>query len=123
MSGGMQLKVIAALVLALGSACAQAKPVGFLTGNDLMRQLVAHQRDASSSRIDVDTAAAMHVVGYTKAIYDNLQGFELICPAGEVTGGQLVSITKNWMDKHPKEWDTNASMLIGLALSDAFPCK
>ncbi len=59
------------------------------------------------------------IMGYTA--HGTVRGY---CPP--VTGVTVArgrAIVEQWLRDHPERLDTDAGILAGLALSEAFPCK
>ena len=59
------------------------------------------------------------IMGYTA--HGTVRGY---CPpATGVSVARGRAIIETWLRDHPERLDTDASILAGLALSEAFPCK
>ena len=61
-------------------------------------------------------------LGYVSAVADSFRGAG-ICPADNVTYGQLAAITLKYLRNNPEEWNQDGSVLVYTSLSRVFPCK
>jgi hypothetical protein len=117
------MKIIVALCLAcLLDITLGVGHAGATTGKELYESCVA--KSAQSAR-GVDCAAYIHgfvdgmIMGYTA--HGTNRGY---CPpvAGiSVAHGRAIS--EKWLRDHPERLNTDAGILAGLALSEAFPCR
>jgi hypothetical protein len=83
----------------------------FKTGNKLYEQIT------SSSQME-----QMNAVGYVMGVSDTLQ-WALVCAPSTVTAGQLVDMTKLYIERVPARRHLAADMLIMEVLRAAWPCK
>lgn len=90
------------------------------TGKELYQSCIAKNADGK-----LDCATYLHgfidgmIMGYTA--HGTVRGY---CPP--VTGVPVArgrAIVEQWLRDHPERLDTDAGILTGLALSEAFPCK
>lgn len=112
--------------VALGFACLlgialQTREAAATSGKELYESCLA--RSAKSAR-GVDCAAYIHgfidgmIMGYTA--HGTARGY---CPP--VTGVSVAhgrAIIEKWLRDHPERLNTDAGILAGLALSEAYPC-
>lgn len=61
-------------------------------------------------------------LGYVAGVSDTLGGVAFCIPGG-VTRGQMMHVVLNYLDANPEQWQYGSPMMIGRALSKAFPCK
>ncbi|KAF1049316.1 Rap1a/Tai family immunity protein [Xylophilus sp.] len=113
----MLKKLAATLLIAL---CASSASADFLDGTQLLRALRDPQAlpfaDGYIAGV-VDRSRAV-----TRLSNNTPDGLCFNLP-GEVTVAQLTSVVSQWLDGHPQERRYNASGLVRVALSEAFPCK
>ncbi len=90
------------------------------TGKELYESCITKNTDRK-----LDCMAYLHgfidgmIMGYTA--HGTVRGY---CPP--VTGVTVArgrAIVEQWLRDHPERLDTDAGILAGLALSEAFPCK
>jgi hypothetical protein len=102
------MKTIPVLFSLLLSCSVQAQ---FKTGNKLYEQIT------SSSQME-----QMNAVGYVMGVSDTLQ-WALVCAPSTVNAGQLVDMTKLYIERMPARRHLAADMLIMEVLRAAWPCK
>ncbi len=114
-------------IFVLGFACllgiaVQAEQAAATSGKQLYKSCLA--KSAKSTRSS-DCAAYIHgfidgmIMGYTA--HGTSRGY---CPP--VTGVSVAhgrAIVEKWLRDHPERLNTDAGILAGLALSEAYPCK
>ena len=83
----------------------------YYTGENLITDI------RSSSSID-----RMVAMGYIYGVVDVYFTSCQIIFAG-VSGNQLVQITKNYLEKHPENWNYTGESEVYLAISEKYPCK
>lgn len=79
-----------------------------------------HKKCQSVNDVDVVVCLA-----YVTGVVDTLTMTEnrYVCvPPKSVTGGQLRDIVTKWLEDNPADRHLNASALVMLALTEAFPC-
>ena len=93
------------------------------TGNDYYENCrsLATRQDANDSNIYNQAVCQ----GYTLGVWDSLGLFEkdTICVPLNVTLGQVVDISYDWLKRHPERRQNHAMTAIANALANAFPCK
>jgi hypothetical protein len=68
-------------------------------------------------------AAAATGLGYLQGVVDALNQMDLTCmPKTSVTVGQIERIVHKYLVNHPEGLHRGASVLVYLALDEAFPC-
>ena len=77
-------------------------------------------RNANEEDLERDVAIAM-AFGYIKGVVDSFDG-QFFCPAQSITVGQLSQTVLNYLSKHPEYWHKNASVSVGIAVSEQWPC-
>lgn len=92
-------------------ACCVALPAvaQFKSGNMLLRQ------------IDGDFGEQMNAIGYVSGVADALQG-AVVCAPHTVTAGQLVDMTRLYLERTPARRHLAADLLISEVLRAAWPC-
>lgn len=114
-------------IFVLGLAClvgvaSQSRPAAATSGKELYESCLAKSAKAAHG---VDCAAYIHgfidgmIMGYTA--HGTSRGY---CPP--VTGVSVAqgrAIVEKWLRDHPERLSSDAGILAGLALSEAYPCK
>ena len=88
------------------ASCAQAQ---FKTGNKLLQQFGG------------EFGEQMNAIGYVTGVADTLQG-AVVCAPQTVNAGQLVDMTKLYLEKSPAQRHRPADMLIHDMLTAMWPC-
>jgi hypothetical protein len=83
----------------------------FKTGNKLYEQIT------SSSQME-----QMNAIGYVMGVSDALQ-WALVCAPSTVNAGQMVDMTRLYIERVPARRHLAADMLIMEVLRAAWPCK
>jgi len=83
----------------------------FKTGNKLYEQIT------SSSQMD-----QMNAIGYVTGVADTLQ-LALVCAPASINAGQLLDMTKQYLERVPARRHLAADSLILEVLRAAWPCK
>jgi hypothetical protein len=99
-------KMIGALLLAPMFAHAS----GFVTGNDLLRNM---NSESIGNR--------MHALGFVIGVHDTLSD-EVICAPNGVTAGQLRDVVKKKLTENPEVRDMGAAVLVMVTLAGTYPC-
>jgi hypothetical protein len=113
-----RLIILAAALIALP---AQAQ---FYTGNDLaewMRGFEKVQEDRNPDNEDYINSSRF--VSYIAGIADFIVLSEEICYGEEMRLGQAGSVVAKYLKDNPEDWGTAGSILVTLALAEAFPCE
>lgn len=114
------LVIISALMISNGS---HAFASGINSGNDFFEicRALAERQNANETNV-IDQA---YCQGFTKGAWDSVTMFEkgTICTPLNVTLGQVVDISYNWLKNHPERRQNSAISAISNALLHAFPCK
>lgn len=92
--------------LMMAASCAQAQ---FKTGNKLLQQLNGEFGDQ------------MNAIGYVVGVADTLQN-AVVCAPQTINAGQLVDMTKLYLEKMPAQRHLAADMLIHDMLKSMWPC-
>jgi hypothetical protein len=125
--------IMALIFLGVNSAPAIAS---FKSGNELFANCQAP--DIGNIRMP-DYESDGICIGYIMGVADSISGREIYtakvegAPGGiavqsracfreSVTVGQIRDVVIKWMQNHPQLRDVSADTLVGLALSQAFPC-
>jgi hypothetical protein len=87
----------------------------FETGNELA--------DVCNVRADDQRRFNDACSGYIAGASDVLNSQGTICTPKEITVHQTVDVILNYIREHPAQRNMAATMLIGDALGQAFPCK
>lgn len=102
-------------VIALAAAAALAPSLAsasYLTGNDMLNRLRSRE-----SVVDRSMAT-----GYAIGIYDAYSQVTH-CPPDNVTVGQLVDMTIDWLERNAKTRHEPASTHLMVMLMTTWPCK
>ncbi|PWT88227.1 MAG: hypothetical protein C5B54_10945 [Acidobacteria bacterium] len=94
-----------------------------ISGNQMMKFVGAYQqtRNPTSTPPLQVTTDSYFFMGYVEgATFANMEG---VCVPRKTTLGQLYSIVADFFNKHPAQWNDNASSLVALAVKGAFPCS
>jgi hypothetical protein len=94
-------------VLLAASLSAQAE---FFTGNTLYSRMIS-----------TDTIEKIMALGFVAGVHDATEG-NLHCSGPTVTTGQVRDVVKMFLEKNPSTRDMSATLLVTVALSEAFPC-
>lgn len=81
----------------------------FKSGNKLLQQM------------DGDFGDQMNAIGYVAGVADTLQG-AVVCAPQSVTAGQLVDMTKVYLERTPARRHLAADVLIHDLLKAMWPC-
>lgn len=96
--------------LILAACCAVLPAVAqFKDGNMLLRQ------------IGGDFGEQMNAIGYVSGVADALQG-AVICAPSTVTAGQVLDMTKLYLERVPARRHLAADVLISEVLRATWPC-
>jgi len=111
----MKLHIISCIATLLG--CLSFSSPRADTGNELYHRCQ-----------EPDTANKGLCNGYIIGAWEALDAYLLtdklrICARTHVTKGQIIAVTLKWIEQHPELRDVNASLIVGRAMSDAFPCQ
>ena len=113
------MKRIIALALVICAFTVMARPAGgdFYTGNDL-HEWCGSARDQG------------RCLGYVGGAYDahqmhlnNRQDKKRLCVPGAVSPQQIVNVVKQYLVEHSEKRHFMASMIVGLAAAEAWPCR
>ena len=109
------------LTLAAGLTASGVASAGFETGNKLYDSCTAEKGATGYS-----TYLGL-CVGYITAIADSMDCKRTVgdltwMPDEGVTAGQLMKVVVKWLDNNPQYLNYNASSVVAIALSEAFPC-
>ena len=94
-------------LLATASFAAQAE---FKTGNKLYQQITGNHGEY------------MNAIGYVTGVADALNG-AIACPPESVTAGQLMDMTKLYLENYPSTRHLSADAIISRIMSVTWPCK
>lgn len=83
----------------------------FFTGNTL------YSRMLSDNSIEKTMA-----LGFVAGVHDATEG-EIHCSGATVTTGQVRDVVKLFLEKSPSIRDMAATLLVSMALNEAFSCK
>ena len=62
--------------------------------------------------------------GYCRGIVEGVgQASPLVCPTDGVITGQMIRVVVKFMQDHPERLNLRGTMLVNIALSEAFPCS
>lgn len=100
------------LVLCASPALAQSKLSDVKKGSDLFASCQSSASEAQKS----------YLAGFVMGAADASVGKHL-CPKDPVSTQQLVDAYCKYLDSHPKNRNRPGGLLLGLALSEAWPCK
>jgi len=109
------------IVAALAVLPMQAQAV-FTTGNDLLAQMRAWEKFATSQSAANAYEAGVYD-GYVIAAADANEAVDVICIPEKATRGQVWASVARWLKAHPTELHKDAIGLVGAALKQAFPCE
>jgi hypothetical protein len=109
------------LVVTLVVPPMQAQAV-FTTGNDLVAQMRAWEKFATS-QAEANAYQAGIYDGYVIAAADANEAVDVICIPDKTTRGQVWASVAGWLKSHPTELHKDAIGLVGAALKQAFPCE
>jgi hypothetical protein len=98
------------LILAAWAAVLPAQ-AQFKTGNKLYEQIT------SSSQME-----QMNAIGYVTGVADTLQ-WAVVCAPSSINAGQLVDMTKLYLERSPARRHLAADALILELLRATWPCK
>jgi len=82
----------------------------FFTGNKLYAYMLS---DNSAER--------SMAIGFVTGMHDAIEG-DVHCSGAEVTTGQIRDVVKKYLEKNPSIRDMGSSLLVSMALAEAFPC-
>jgi hypothetical protein len=91
------------------------------TGKELYQSCLAGDKSAETEFCSAYVHGFIDgmIMGYTA--HGTVRGY---CPpVSGVSAAQGRAIIETWLHDHPERLDTDAGILAGLALSEAFPCK
>ena len=93
-----------------------------ITGNDLYEDCQAKTTNP------IYYQKRFGCLGYINGVLDatigpdnGLVGFKF-CPADTITRGQVRDVVIKWLSDHPQDRDIQASILVVIALREAWPC-
>jgi len=73
------------------------------------------------ARMNGTTQDRMQALGYIQGVHDTLHGV-IICSPANVTGGQVMDMTKNFLDNTPAIRHMNADAIVMRVLATTWPC-
>lgn len=97
-----------AILAALLAACIPAQ-ASFKTGNQLHAELMG------------TTMEKMLTVGYITGVADALENLT-ICLPPRITAGQVVDVSKQYLEANPAIRHLSADVLVAYVLSTTWPC-
>ena len=92
------------------------------TGADLLGDCVKLE-NAMPNLPSADAARAGRCLGEVNGVCNTMFHYQMICPPARMSAGQAVLIVVRYLRAHPEDLHMNSSLLIMMALSEAFPCK
>jgi hypothetical protein len=117
------MKKIISLIAFISFSAHGAGTGAFHTGSELHQWIEADNRVKENRALSQeDYQFEFQLLGYITGVYDTLDGVS-ICAPQNVTPGQLIAITKNYLVAHPDQWNFSAEILVARSLYAAFPCK
>lgn len=73
------------------------------------------------ARMNGTTQERMQALGYIQGVHDTLQDF-VVCSPANVTAGQVMDMTKNFLDNTPAIRHLNADAIVMRVLATTWPC-
>ena len=64
-----------------------------------------------------------HCTGYISGVFDNSIIINKQCLPQNATSGQMIKVVVEYLKEHPERLTTSASVLVQVAINEAFPCK
>lgn len=114
---------IAALVCVVsGIFGSPARADTYVDGNELVESCNASENDSVYFSKTAECRGFITGVADSGRCDDTLNGFGWDIPSN-VTRGQLVKVTTQWLNQHPEKLHLGASGLVAHALEEAFPCQ
>ena len=107
----MILRPLCALALMLSCQSASA---AFKTGNQMYETCPGRTDDSPSSQ--------MLAMGYFLGAVDHGIEAKVVCVPKNATAGQVHGIACRWLEKHPELRHYSATLLVGTAMIEAWPC-
>jgi hypothetical protein len=92
----------------------------FYDGNRLMQWAEADDRITAGKASIEDLANSSRLYGYVTGVHDGRKDF--YCRPSKVSSGQVVALVKQFLAQHPDKWREPAEVIVGTALTSAFPC-
>lgn len=100
-----------------------AANAAFYTAGDIQKGIISYDRVNQMRTVQADVQESAVMLGYIASVADQASVEGLTCLPRAATIGQLVAVTRNYLNAHPNVWDVSGTVVIRLALIDAFPCK
>mgnify|MGYP003583309032 CR=1 FL=1 len=114
--------LISPLTLALVLAVPCISHAGFFDGYQLKEWSDASDRIDSGKYAAGDSYNSAKFAGYVLGAHDTLEGM-LVCIPANAKAGQLMAVVGKYLRENPDQWDKAGFLLVGKALSSAFPCQ
>ena len=95
---------------------------GFYSGAQIIELGQAYDRIDAGRGSSADFQSSSLLIGYVSAIADANFGV-YACASSSVTTGQVVAVALKYIRARPEQWNLPGNLLVGAALSDAFPCR
>lgn len=115
-------KYLLCAIAAAASVASSNASASVMDGMKLHQLLMAYGRMETQTASGSDPTDAAIAMGYVSGVADSYQGDVVCLPTG-ATVGQLVAVTKKFLDEHPDQWNLPANLLVGRSLHLAFPCQ
>ncbi len=94
----------------------------YVTGHRLVEKSQAYQRFMDTENYNgKDVFEAGDFVGYTSAIYEEMQTSLKVPPGTQVDRTRIARIVSKYLADHPKEWRKEGRDLVLAALRGAWP--
>jgi hypothetical protein len=129
-------KLLLVLIALTASACASTP---YKDGNDLLQQCKVAVRFIDEPKNETTEAVGegYYCIGLVRGVLDTVDVWQFADKAlkNKVSPGrpclpeeslkniQAVRIVVKWLNEHPEQLHNGASLLVLVALRDAFPCK
>jgi hypothetical protein len=93
------------------------------TGNQLMDGIRANEKiDRGEVPIYAEAVSWGYLTGILRATSGIMTNTGGMCPTGNVSKGDLLEVTANWLNRHSDRLDDPDYVLVALALAEAYPC-
>ena len=103
-------RLLGLLICSVSSMSANA--VYFIDGNELLDKM----------KDETAIATFSFAQGYVTAVADSADAFPWVCIPTGVKVGQLMDVTKRYLESHPETRHINADQLVNSALRVAWSC-